>query len=454
MNVMTGWLRFRGFRGFQTIHRVQSLSIGLAGSLLLVGLWSCAVSNTWAENSPSPDASSRPDAGTDRVGAEATPPPAVIPALDARLVAAQNGFGFQLFSQVARPDTAENVMISPSSVAIALSMAYNGATGETQQAMADALNLQGMSLEEVNQANSALEVLLENADPEVTIGIANSLWGREGFAFDPQFLQRNQDFYNAEVQQLNFADPAAIAIINEWVSDSTAGKIPTIVEQIAPEQVLFLINAVYFNGTWAEAFNPRQTQERPFTLASGASVEVPMMRQQGSFRYLETEQFQAIHLPYGSGRLSMVVVLPQAETGLADLQASLTAENWQTWMTRFSPREGTLQLPRFKSEFGTSLNEALQALGMGIAFDPAAADFAGINPDEQLFISAVEHRTFIEVNEQGTEAAAATSIGISVTSAPIDPPFQMVCDRPFFYAIQDNETGAILFMGAIQNPML
>lgn len=412
------------------------------------------MTNTWADSSPSPDASSRTEAGSDPVGAEATPSPAEIPALDARLVAAQNGFGFQLFSQVAGADAAENVMISPSSVAIALSMAYNGANGATQQAMADALELQGMSLEELNQANAALEVLLENADPDVTIGIANSLWGREGFTFDPQFLQRNEDFYNAEVQQLDFADPAATDIINEWVSDSTAGKIPTLVEEITPEQVLFLINAVYFNGTWTETFNPRQTQERPFSLANGASVEVPMMRQQGSFRYLETKEFQGIHLPYGSGRLSMVVLLPQGETDLAELQASLTAENWQTWMTRFSPREGTLQLPRFKSEFGTSLNEALKALGMDLAFDPAAADFSGINPDEQLFISAVEHRTFIEVNEQGTEAAAATSVGISVTSAPIDPPFQMVCDRPFFYAIQDNETGAILFMGAIQNPTL
>lgn len=421
----------------------RRVTVALAGSVLVVSLLGCAVTGSWSRDmgqTPSDVSQIRPSIA-----------PEDLPTLDDRLVASQNAFGFKLFSQVMQQAEGQNVMISPSSVAIALSMTYNGASGETQAAMAEALALQDMTLEELNQANAALETILEQADPAVNIGIANSLWGREDMVFNPAFLQRNQDFYQAEVQMLDFSDAAAKDIINEWVNDSTAGKIPQIVDQISSDEVLFLINAVYFNGTWMQPFNPRQTQQQAFHRADGTEVTVPMMAQGGDFQYLETDQFQGIHLPYGKGRLSMVVLLPREGSSLSDLQQSLTPEAWQNWMTQFGRQPGMVQLPRFESEFGTSLNDALKALGMEVAFDPEAANFGGMG-DAQLFISTVQHKTYIKVDEAGTEAAAATSVGIGVTSAPVNPPFRMVCDRPFLYAIQDNETGAILFMGVMLNP--
>ena len=438
--------------GFEKHTRIghYRLPLAVASSLLVLGVLGCAVNDTWAN-----DASlSERDTPTDvaQEPGDAMPPDA-LPELDDRLVTAQNAFGFNLFSQVMQSASNENVMISPSSVAIALAMTYNGASGETQDAMAQALELQGMSLDEINQANAALETILEQADPQVKIGIANSLWGREGVSFDESFLQRNQTYYNAEVQRLDFADAAATDVINEWVSDSTEGRIPQIIQQIEPEQVLFLINAVYFNGTWSNPFDPELTQDQSFTLADGSSQMVPMMQQAGRFRYTENDQFQMVHLPYGDRRLSMVVVLPQEGVSLSDVQQTLTPENWAAWENSAGSREGMVQLPRFESEYGTQLNEALKALGMDRAFDPSVAEFTGMSREEALYISDVQHRTFIKVDEAGTEAAASTSVGIGVTSAPMDPPFQMVCDRPFFYAIQDNETGAILFMGTVMNPV-
>lgn len=438
----------KGFEWRSLLNQYR-LPLASASSLLVLGVLGCAVNNTWANDNSLPGDSTPTDVAQEPGDAMT---PDTLPELDDRLVTAQNAFGFKLFSQVMPAAGGENMMISPSSVAIALAMTYNGASGATQEAMAQTLELQGMSLEEINQANAALETILEQADPEVTIGIANSLWGREGVSFNPDFLQRNQTYYNAEVQQIDFTSSDATDIINEWVSDSTEGRIPKIVEQIEPQQVLFLINAVYFNGTWSTPFDPDLTQDQAFTLADGSSQTVPMMRQGGSFLYTENDQFQAVHLPYGDRRLSMVVMLPREGVSLSEFQPSLTPENWTTWQEAMHSREGMVQLPRFESEFGTQLNDALKALGMAPAFDPNGADFSGMSDEAQLSISDVQHRTFIKVDEAGTEAAAATSVGIRATSLPVDPPFQMVCDRPFFYAIQDNETGAILFMGTVMNP--
>lgn len=382
-----------------------------------------------------------------------TPPSEPMPSsssVDSRLTAAQARFGFKLFSQL-QQSPAQNISISPSSVAIALSMLYNGATGNTQQAMAAALELNDMSLEDLNQANAALEEALENADPKVTLTIANSLWGRTGFDFKPDFLQRNQTYYGAEITNLDFDNPDAPAQINDWVSQNTAGKIPQIIDQIDPAQVLFLINAIYFKGDWTAPFNPEQTRERPFQLADGSTKPQSMMSQQGNYVYLETDQFQAVSLPYGDRRLSMYIFLPRPESSLAAFQQTLTAENWQTWISQFSRRQGSIQLPKFKVEYETSLNEALQALGMEVAFTAGQAEFANL-ADQELVISEVKHKTFLEVNETGTEAAAATSIGIALTSIDPNPPFQMQVDRPFFYAIRDNQTGSLLFMGSVVNP--
>lgn len=372
--------------------------------------------------------------------------------VNARLVAANTRFGFKLFSQILEQNGEQtNLMVSPTSVAIALTMTYNGASGTTQQAMADALELEGMSLEEINQANAALELALENADPEVQLAIANSLWSREGVSFNPDFLQRNRDFYSAEVASLDFTNPSAIATINNWVSRNTQEKIPEIIREINPNAVLFLINATYFKGNWTTPFNAELTSDRPFTLLDGSQKQHPTMTQSGRYAYLENDQFQAVSLPYGeSKRLSMYVFLPHESSDLSAFQQSLTAENWETWMSQFGRREGAISLPRFKLEYTTQLNDVLEALGMAVAFDADQADFSGMS-DGALSISQVQHKTFIEVNEEGTEAAAVTSVEIQTLSAPVAP-FQMSVDRPFFYAIRDNQTGTILFMGTVVEP--
>lgn len=372
--------------------------------------------------------------------------------VDSKLVDANTKFGFKLFQEVLKQDSKRNIFVSPTSIAIALSMTYNGASGETQQAMANALELQGMSLDNINQANNTLKASLENADPAVQMSIANSLWARQGISFNPEFIKQNQQFYGAKVTELDFAKPDSSNIINNWVKENTRGKIDNIVGQLKPDDVLFLINAIYFKGDWTKKFDKSQTTERPFNLSNGSQKQHPMMSQSGKYRYYENETFQAVSLPYGKGRMSLYVFLPSKTTNLNTFQQQLKSENWQQWMNQFRMRQGSVELPRFKFDYDIKLNNALKALGMETAFSNQA-NFSNMT-SASVAINEVKHKTFVEVNEEGTEAAAATSVGMVLTSArmPAEEPFQMVVDRPFFCAIRDNQTGTILFMGSIKEP--
>ncbi len=433
--------------------------VGLAFLVTLIGLMpmSCAAASNnhdnWRDMSqPSmpPSTSANP-----KLAVSPKEPPTSV---DPNLLAANTQFGFKLFQaiqQAAGEDSTktENIFVSPSSVAIALSMGYNGASGTTRDAMADALQLNGMSLETLNQANDDLKAALEGADPDVRLSIANSLWARKNVAFNQDFLKRNQEFYNAAVSTLDFSQQDAVGQINYWVKANTQGKITKIVDRLKPDDVMYLINAVYFKGMWSVPFQPSLTSEQPFSLADGTTKPHPMMRQRDRFSYYENEQFQAVNLPYGSGRWSMYVFLPREQSNLADFSKTLTAGNWQTWMQEFEPQMGFVQMPKFKSEFDTDLKSALMTLGMSEAFDPQKADFSNLLQGEPVAINQVKHKTFVEVNEEGTEAAAVTAIGITTTSiqAP-SKAFEMIVDRPFFCVIRDNQTGTVLFMGTIGNP--
>ena len=368
---------------------------------------------------------------------------------DTKVVAANTKFGFKLFSEVWKKDSKDNIFVSPSSVAIALAMTYNGASGSTQQAMAKALELQGISLEEINSSNAAFKALLENPDTKVQLTIANSLWANKDTSFKSEFIQRNKDFYKAKVTNLDFKDSRSSGIINTWVNENTGGKINKIVETIQPSQVLFLINAIYFKGNWKNEFDKNQTAEYPFYVASDKQKQHPMMSQTGDYRYLENEQFQAVSLPYGKdGKISFYVFLPKQNNSKAFYQ-NLNSDNWEKWMAQFSKQEGFVRLPRFKINYDITLNDALSDLGMGEAFS-ARANFSAMG--KNLAISQVKHKTFVEVNEEGTEAAATTSVGIVATSAVETKPFRMIVDRPFFCAVRDNQTGSVLFMGSIVEP--
>ena len=375
------------------------------------------------------------------------------PVVNPKVTAANTKFSFKLFSEILKQNNSQNsqnIFISPTSVAIALAMTYNGAKGETQQAMAKTLELQGISLQEINSANAALIAAVQNADDKVQLNIANSLWAKQDINFNPDFLQTTEDFYKATVTNLDFSDPSAVNAINDWVKQSTNGKIDRIVQQINPDDVMFLINAIYFKGKWTKEFDPEQTTIEPFYLTAGEEKQHPLMSQSGEYKYYENKKFQAVSLPYGNdGRLSLYVFLPSDNSSLTAFYQALNAENWEKWITQFRNRQGSIRLPRFKINYDLTLNDALKALGMGAAFEPKA-DFSGIG--DNLALSEVKHKTFVEVNEEGTEAAAATSVGITLTSASSEQPFQMNVDRPFFCAIRDNQTGTVLFMGSIVNP--
>jgi len=387
--------------------------------------------------------------------------------VDSRLVKASNDFGFRLYRELAKTDAARNIFISPTSIELALAMTYNGAAGTTRDAMADTLGLQGMTLDEVNQANAQLMTLLQNPDPKVELALANSLWGRQDITFNADFLQRSRDYYDAEVRSIDFASPMSADIINRWVSEKTRGTIPHVVDhEMIIDVVFLLVNALYFNGQWTVPFDKAQTQDGPFTLADGTTKTLPMMHRWGWFQYFETDDFQSVILPYGEeqvgsvsgpygeGRVRMLIFLPKAGTTLDELATSLTGKRWGQCMGRYSWEEGTLALPRFGAGYHAHLEAALTALGMGVAFSPARADFSGMmehDPgtlDGALFLMWVIHKTRLDVDEEGTVAAAATV----AAGGPPPPPFTMVVDHPFFMAIQDRPTGAILFLGTIVDP--
>lgn len=430
-------------------HRLRTVQAGRALAVLvllaLIGCSSITHSSVANNNQPSnsnaamEDQSNKPTSDT----------------VDSRLVSANTRFGFKLFAEVAKQGAGKNVFISPASVGLALAMTYNGAAGETKQAMARALEAQGMSLDELNRAYAQLKAALESPDPKVQLSIANSLWAKKGITFKAEFIQRDKQFYGAEVTTLAFDDPSASATINSWVADKTKGKIEKIVDNIDPQSILFLINAIYFKGKWSAEFDKAKTKEDVFTTADGRQKRHPMMHQSDKYRYYEAKDFQAVSLPYGAGQVSMYIFLPPKGTSLVEFQKSLTAANWELWMKEFAETKGDIALPRFKVEYEIALNDALKALGMGVAFDPDRANFTGmVQASENAFISRVKHKTFAEVNEEGTEAAAATSVEITVTSV-MQPrkSFRMIVDHPFFCAIRDNKTGTMLFMGSITDPM-
>ena len=361
------------------------------------------------------------------------------------VASANTRFGFKLLHDLRERDSGGNIFISPLSISIALTMTYNGAVGETERAMAEVLEIDGLGLSTINQSNKALRDSIENPDPKVEISIANSIWSRQGVEFNADFLERNRVFFGAEIASLDFSSPQATGIINEWVDTNTNGKIEKIVDRINPQTLLFLINAIYFKGNWQDEFDPSRTRQGTFQLPNGSEKQVQMMRREGAYPYFRGENFEATSLPYGDGRLGMYIFLPSRDSSLNKFLRNLNAENWEGWISEFQDRRHEMMLPRFKLEYEVRLNDTLEALGMGIAFG-GGADFSGMGPS--LFISEVRHKTFVEVNEEGTEAAAVTAV-VGVKSLP--PAFRV--DRPFFFAIYDTETETILFMGTVTEPM-
>ncbi|MEN9221290.1 MAG: serpin family protein [Thermostichus sp. BF3_bins_97] len=373
---------------------------------------------------------------------------------------AQTRFTLKLFDQLLQQHPEENLFFSPLSVRLALSMVYNGASGETQAAIAEVLEAEELSITELNWTNAQwVRHLVERSHPspgadeeeaKVQVQIANGLWVDQTVTLRPQFLQALASYYQAVVNRVDLGSRQTVEDINTWVEDRTQGKIDRIVDRLSRDDLMVLLNAIYFKGDWTQPFDPARTEMRPFTRPDGSQVQVPLMAQSGRYGYLETDQVQVVRLPYGQGEMEMLVLLPKAGVDLETLRADLNPDTWQEWTGSLQVRAGSVRIPKFNLAYETDLIPVLDQLGMGIAFSDRA-DFSQMT-SEPAQISQVLHKAVIEVNEEGSEAAAVTGVIISRTAIDREEPFQLVADRPFWFAIRDTETGAVLFMGSVMDP--
>ena len=377
---------------------------------------------------------------------ELTSLPRPLTAAEQRVASSGNAFTFSLFKQVSAAQPDSNVFISPLSASMALGMAMNGANGATYDAMRAALGFDAAELADINSGYKGLIGLLRSLDRTTDFRIANSVWYRKELAVEPVFVTTVEDYFDARVAGLDFADPASVTTINTWVSDATASKIPTIIESIARDNVMFLINAIYFKGAWREPFDPKRTVDAQFHLADGTTQPMRLMNRKSLVRFGYNSSVIAADLPYGNSAFSMTVLLPRDGHDVNEVVASLAVDGWSSLMAQLFDEEVMIGLPRLTLKYERTLNDDLSALGMGVAFDDAAADFSRLAAGgSDFYISFVKQKTFVDINEQGTEAAAATAVGISVTSMPPS----LTADRPFIFAIRERLTGTILFIGKI-----
>ncbi|MCX6648634.1 MAG: serpin family protein [Candidatus Bathyarchaeota archaeon] len=376
--------------------------------------------------------------------------------VDASIVAANTGFAMRLLTELQREQGGKNIFISPLSVSIALSMTYNGANSTTKAAMREALGISGMSDEAVNAGFKQLIESLANADRDVALNIGDSVWIKADFAggVKKNFIDTLSKYYLSEVYTRPF-DPTTVSEVNSWVSKETNGKISKILDKIDADNVMFLINAIYFKGDWVDKFDESLTRPADFTTADGSTVTVDMMSRGGRYGYYGDSVVQIARLPYGRDKIAMYVFLPAEGSSLDSFTAGLTGEKFGSYFAKLSQRELDLRMPKLKLEYGkVDLKPALTSLGMGIAFDPSSADFSKIADvaPERLYIAFVDHKAVVEINEKGTEAAAATNVGISVTSAPMRTSFTV--NRPYMFVIRDDRSGTILFSGLITDPTI
>ena len=367
------------------------------------------------------------------------------------LIGSENLFAFDILKKVIlNTDISENVIISPLSISYALSMTLNGASGATRDSMLKALRVSGITPEAINESYKNLTEALLSVDKRVLISIANSVWTENDFIVKQTFINILKNYYNAESKSFDINDAAAPDKINAWIEDKTNGLIKEMIDELNDNTVMLLINAIYFKGKWQSRFDATKTVQEPFYKPGGSSSDVPMMKQKADFKVYQGDGFILAEFPYGQGNFVMDVILPDNRDGLDVLLPSLKEANFNTWIQQMNKREIDLSFPRFKYGYKKQLKDILSSMGMGIAFTDFA-DFSNISDQFDLLINDVTHQAFIETNEEGTEAAAATIVDIGVTSMP--PPALVVkLDHPFIYLIRETTTNSIIFMGKVVNP--
>ena len=371
-----------------------------------------------------------------------------------KIIPSTNQLAFSLLPELEK-DLNGNIFISPTSLFTALSMVYNGAENQTKEEIATVLQSQGMNVQDLNTANASWMNQLHKDSDKMQLHVANSIWLNENYHFQDEFAETVRQYFQAEIEKIDVSHSQSTRIINDWVKKSTNEKITEIVSPpLNPDLVTLLLNVIYFKGEWQFAFDKEQTTRDVFYVEDGTQKDVAFMKLKEKLSYLENEHFQAISLPYSDEKIHMKVFLPKSNTNsLTDFQSLLTNENWQKWNAEFQTKEGTVLLPKFQLAYETLLNEPLQKLGMKTAFTESATLTKMIQGNEKLFIDVIKQKTYLDVSEEGTEAAAVTSVEVVMEMASADPSFYMKIDRPFYIAITDEETGAILFMGWIANPL-
>jgi serpin B len=389
--------------------------------------------------------------------------------LDKVVVQGNNEFALALFARLR--ENQGNLFFSPYSISTALAMTYAGARGQTETQMAKVLHFPTLAGEKVppepvmqeGQFHSAFGVVVKDLNQRAKKGnyelaVANALWGQKGYKLLNDFLRLIETEYGGRLTEVDFvtATESARKTINAWVEEKTKDKIKELLKPGVLDTMtrLVLTNAIYFKGDWARQFKKDRTKQSPFTLASGEKVDAPMMNQTGEFRYMKAEDFQALELPYVDNELSMIILLPKETDALPKFEKTLNLEDFSQWLDRLHRREVIVSVPKFKMTSQFSLASVLTSMGMADAFSATAADFSGITGGRDLFISAVIHKAYVDVNEEGTEAAAATGVTMRLTSVgPTQTPV-FRADHPFLFLIRDNHSGSILFIGRLMNPQV
>ncbi len=358
-------------------------------------------------------------------------------------------FAFRFFKQVNETEQEKpNWMVSPLSASLALGMVTNGAGGKTLAEMQKTLGFSSSSLEEMNAYYHKLTAALLNLDNTTKLGIANSIWIKQGFQVYDSFVEVNKKMYDAQVQNLDFESPSAPDVINGWCAEKTNNCIDKVIENIPGGARVYLLNALYFKGMWRAKFDKSNTRAENFMNEDGSTIKVQMMNQTETFGYTANEFFSMAEFPYGNEAFSMVVLLPAEGKTLNESLGGLTYDNWKLWNEKMSLRSLAVKFPRFELKYKKDLIKDMQAIGMVDAFDCDKADFSVMSPAE-LFIGLLEQYTYIKVNEEGTEAAAVTVVGSLETMAGSSHPVDFYIDRPFAFMIKEKSTGTILFMGKI-----
>lgn len=408
--------------------------------LLLIVLL-CAVSCTKSET-PSVNTGSRPLRSAEKA-----------------LLSSSNQFCFDYFALLSQQTPAQNIMFSPFSANAALSMLIHGADGETKQQIKNALRIASLSDDSIKSSFKSLKEYLLQTDNSVTLNIANSVWARKELTVAPDFKATLSNFYQADISSLDFIDPQSVNTINGWVSRQTNNKIPTIIDKISPDAVMFLINAVYFNADWKTKFDPTLTRKSLFTKDDQSTITVDMMQNDKMEGYaMNTNEFQFVDLPFGKGAYSFSILMPHGNVTLDQFAAGFNSAKWDALPKGYPSaliyidNHIKLKMPRFEFDFETLMNDNLQALGMKRAFADGA-ELSNLFVEKlPLVVSKVKQKSYIRIYEDGGEAAAVTSIEVGVTAVPVNPVQYIEINRPFLFVIRECSSNTILFIGKVHAP--